>query len=232
LNKVIFWDFDGTLVHFTSWRLAIMDVLDEYKPGHNISHDDIRPYLKDGFPWHRSKEPHFHLAQLDDWWKALEPLFTGCFQGAGCGKDAPELAKRVRRQMTHPDRFPLYDDAPEVLATLKSRGWANIILSNHMPELPEIVKAMPISVYIDGCHTSAVTGYEKPHSRAFRLALERAGNPDKVWMVGDNIKSDIQGAEGIGIPAILVHNPPDGNVRYHTENLIDIIKIVEGNNNA
>ena len=229
MNKVIFWDFDGTLVYFTSWRLAIMEVLDDYDPDHNIDHDDIRPFLRDGFPWHRPEEPHFHLNQPDDWWQSLQPLFTRCFRGVGCVKDAAELAKKVRRQMARSDRFPLYDDAIEVLDTLKNRGWSNIILSNHMPELPEIVREMPISAYIDDCFTSAITGYEKPNIRAFRLALEKAGNPERVWMIGDNIKSDIQGAVGIGIPGILVHNPPDESIRYHAENLIDIIDIIEDN---
>ena len=132
--------------------------------------------------------------------------------------------------MARPERFPLYEDALEVLAALKNKGWSNIILSNHMPELPDIVEKMPISSYIDSCNTSAITGYEKPHARAFRLALEKAGNPYTVWMIGDNKESDIKGAMKIGIPAILVHNPPDENIRYHAENLIDVINIIEGIN--
>ena len=53
-------------------------------------------------------------------------------------------------------------------------------------------------------HTSASTGFEKPHPRAFELALEAAGHPDTVWMVGDNPIADVQGAQRLGIPAILV----------------------------
>ena len=50
----------------------------------------------------------------------------------------------------------------------------------------------------------AETGYEKPHSEAFSLARMAAGNPATIWMVGDNPKADIAGAEAAGIPAILV----------------------------
>ena len=229
MKKVIFWDFDGTLVYFTSWRLGVMDVLDEYEPGHDIDHDDIRPYLRNGFPWHRPDEPHLHLNQPDDWWQALEPLFFCCYQGIGFPDNrAVELTAQVRKHMTKPGRFPLYEDAVSTLAALKNLGWTNVILSNHLPELPDIIQGMEISPYIDGCLTSAVTGYEKPNSQAFRLAIEYAGHPEKVWMVGDNIKSYVKGAEGVGIPAILVHNPPVADVKYQAENLSDIIEIIEG----
>ena len=228
MKKVIFWDFDGTLVYFTSWRLAVMDALDELEPEHNINHDDIRPYLRNGFPWHRPDEPHIHLDTPDDWWQAHKPLFLGCYQGIGFPVErAEELATLVRKHMTKPGRFPLYEDAVPTLAALKNLGWTNIILSNHLPELPDIIEGMEISPYISGCLTSAVTGYEKPNPHAFQLALEHSGYPEAVWMVGDNINSDVKGAEGVGIPAILVHNPPEDEVKYYAENLNGIIDIIE-----
>lgn len=51
---------------------------------------------------------------------------------------------------------------------------------------------------------SAKTGYEKPHSEAFVLARRIAGDPATIWMVGDNPRADVAGAEAAGIPAILV----------------------------
>ena len=230
MKKVIFWDFDGTLVHFTSWRLAVLDALDDLEPGHNVEHDDIRPFLRNGFPWHRSDEPHTHLNNPDDWWRALEPLFLGCYKGVGYSdKRSQELAALVRKHMTKPGRFPLYYDAVTTLRELKNKGWTNIILSNHIPELAQVIDEMEIALYIDDCLSSANTGYEKPNIRAFHIALEKADNPDSVWMVGDNIESDVRGAERAGIPAILVHNPSDSEVKYYAENLSDIIDIVEQN---
>ena len=229
MNKVVLWDFDGTLVYFTSWRLAVLDALDELEPDHNIDHDDIRPFLRNGFPWHRPEEPHVHLNQPDDWWQALEPLFLGCYQGVGFSLErARELSALVRKHMTKPGRFLLYDDAVPTLSELKNRGWSNIILSNHVPELPLIVGDMEIAPYTDICLSSAVTGYEKPNNMAFQIALETTGYPEQIWMVGDNINSDVRGAESAGIPAILVHNPPDSEVKYYAENLFDVINIIAG----
>ena len=73
-----------------------------------------------------------------------------------------------------------------------------------MPELPEIVDGVGLSGFFDAVITSAATGYEKPNRRAFEIALEAAGNPEATWMVGDNPEADVLGAEGVGIPAILV----------------------------
>jgi len=225
---VIFWDFDGTLVHSSSWRTAIMDVLNECDPGHSIDQEQIRPYLRDVFPWHKPEEPHLHLCAPDDWWKALEPVFMRCYKGVGYNdKRAAELARHARRHTIKPGRYQLYDDAIPVLADLKEKGWRHVILSNHIPELPDVVNALGLSVYIDICITSAATGYEKPHHQAFRNALSAAGNPEKAWVIGDNIISDVKGAEAAGIPAILVHSTQIEDVTLFANNLSDVIKIIE-----
>jgi putative hydrolase of the HAD superfamily len=227
MNKVIFWDFDGTLVPFTSWRSAVIDVLNESDPGHSVDPEHIRPFLRDGFPWHKPEEPHHHLSHPDKWWQALEPVFIRCYQGVGySGERAAALAGQVRKQMTKPQRYTLYEDTIPVLAALKEKDWRHVILSNHMPELPDIVRALGLSPYIDFCITSADTGYEKPNLRAFRNALSIVGNPETAWMVGDNIVSDIKGAEAAGIPAILVHASPAEEAKYHAIDLVGVLKII------
>jgi putative hydrolase of the HAD superfamily len=227
MKKVVLWDFDGTLVAFTSWRYAIMDVLDEFEPGHKIDSEQVRPFLRNGFPWHRPDEPHHHLAGPDAWWQALEPLFASAYQGVGFDRErAAELAGQVRRYMVQPQRYALFEDTLPVLVGLQEKGWRHIILSNHMPELPAVVTGLGLSRYLDGCITSAVTGYEKPNPKAFANALTVAGNPEVVWMVGDNLISDVKGAEAAGIPAILVRNPPEGEVRFTAGDLSEAAKII------
>jgi putative hydrolase of the HAD superfamily len=180
-KKTILWDFDGTLVPFTSWRFALMDVLNECEPGHGIDQEQIRPFLRDGFPWHKPEEPHTHLTTPEAWWTHLEPVFVRAFQGVGfTNTRAQELGRQVRKQMTNPGRFSLLEDTLPTLKYLQEHGWSHGILSNHMPELPEIVKALGLNPYVDFCLTSGITGYEKPHPQSYRLALSLAGNPEKV----------------------------------------------------
>lgn len=77
------------------------------------------------------------------------------------------------------------------------------------------------------CLSSAAIGYEKPHPRSFRIALEAAQNPANVWMVGDNPIADIAGAEAVGIPAILVRRPRPDGIRYYATDLWEAARIIE-----
>ena len=61
-----------------------------------------------------------------------------------------------------------------------------------------------LDALVDVVWSSAVTGYDKPHPEAFRRALAELGWPSTVWMVGDNPRADVDGAEAVGIPAILI----------------------------
>jgi putative hydrolase of the HAD superfamily len=227
-QKTIIWDFDGTLVTFTSWRFAMLDVLNECEPGHRINDEQFRPFLRNGFPWHKPDEPHLHLSTSEDWWANLEPVFARAYQGVGFAEQRSQyLARKVRKYYVDPRRFVLFDDTLPTLRYLYEKGWHQGILSNHVPELPEIARALGLSPFIDFCLTSGVTGYEKPHPQAFRLAISAAGNPEKIWMVGDSLVLDIQGAERLHIPAILVRQTPAEKVKYQASDLRKAIEIIE-----
>ncbi len=54
MNKVLFWDFDGTLAYSRSlWNNALLRALRKREPESALVIDDIRPYMSKGFPWHR-----------------------------------------------------------------------------------------------------------------------------------------------------------------------------------
>jgi len=56
-EQIILWDFEGTLVNRPGlWRSALMEVLDVNEPDHQVDMEQIRPYLRDAFPW-LSREP-------------------------------------------------------------------------------------------------------------------------------------------------------------------------------
>jgi putative hydrolase of the HAD superfamily len=80
-----------------------------------------------------------------------------------------------------------------------------VILSNHVPELAEIVKHHDIERYFDAVLTSATLGFEKPHPMAFKSALGSV-DPAKACMIGDNPIADTQGAHSVGMTGILVRH--------------------------
>jgi putative hydrolase of the HAD superfamily len=226
----ILWDFDGTLVRHGMWSSALIDILDKFEPGHGIDIEQIRPFLRDGFPWHEPEKSHHHLSTPEAWWSKIEALFVRAYCGVGLSKTlAEQLAPLAHQRYIDPETHILFDDTIPALESLSKLSWKHFILSNHVPELPQIVRALPLSAFISHCITSAITGWEKPNREAFKIALDIAGNPDKVWMIGDNLDADIRGAEAVGIPAILVRNSQSENVRFYADDLQKAVSIIESN---
>lgn len=228
-RPTILWDFEGTLVYrLELWRSVLIEVLDDREPGHGIDMEQIRPYLRDGFYWHKPNEPHLHIKTANAWWSELEPVFERAYLGVGFDAvRAKELAKLVREYFINPKRFIIYDDVVSVLNRLTENGWRHAILSNHVPELPEIVKALGLLPFFELCLTSAATGWEKPNPEAFRNAMSLLGEPQAVWVIGDNVVADVKGAEAVGLPAILVRSPKGGDVQYYAPDLLGAAAIIE-----
>lgn len=230
VERLILWDFDGTLASRrgeTGWSLLLAEVLEECEPGCGIAADDVRPFLRDGFPWHRPDLAHPELSEPEAWWRHVEELLVAAYESVGVeGRRARELASLVRPRYVDTSLWwRLYDDTLPALEKLQADGWRHAILSNHVPELPSMVAALGLSTLIDAVFTSAVTGYEKPNRAAFDIALRTCGWPRETWMVGDNPVADVAGAEAAGIPAVLVRSEPRDTPRY-ARDLNDLVAIV------
>ena len=219
-NRVVFWDFDGTLAWREGmWRGALVTALEEVAPGHGVTAAVLRPGLVGGFPWHSPDVEHSHLSNADAWWGELSPALQRAYIHAGVDESIALLAaSRVRDVYTEPRHWSVFPDTRDALTSVADAGFRNIVLSNHVPELPRLIDDLGLSDLLSEIITSATTGIEKPNPRAFQLALTSAGNPDQVWMVGDSKTSDVAGALGSGIRALLVRTPDDdGTVRTVAE---------------
>lgn len=205
-TRAILWDFDGTLAERPgTWRSCLLEVLDEHEPGHRVTADDVRPFLQDGFPWHSPDRPHPELNSAGAWWKHVSALLARAYEGIGFSPmRAQVLSQFAAAAYPDPRAWRLFEDTVPALRLLKAAGWRHVVLSNHVPELPAIIACLGIAELLDASITSAATGFEKPHPEAFAIGRRAAGDPDILWMVGDNPHADVAGAEASGIPAILV----------------------------
>ena len=83
-------------------------------------------------------------------------------------------------------------------------------------------------MYFEEYFLSANIGYEKPRAEIFQYALEKTGNPEVCYMVGDNPISDVKGAQAVGMKTILVHKKAeDIQPDYACNQLLEIRKIIE-----
>lgn len=125
----------------------------------------------------------------------------------GAGVDAGSAARAargVRAHYTDATRWTVFPDSVTALEELAAAGWLHVVVSNHVPELDGLLRDLGLGGYFTTVVNSSLVGWEKPHPRIFELALDRAGHPERVWMVGDNPVADIAGAGAVGIPGILV----------------------------
>jgi putative hydrolase of the HAD superfamily len=218
MDQLLIWDFDGTLAYRRGgmWSAALCQVARQESPDRDLTLRQFRPYLQSGFPWHTPDDPHPEIRTADEWWAAMEPVFERAFAASiGIAPDrAAALAGRVRHVYLDPDQWRLYDDALPVLGRLASEGWTQVVLSNHVPELRDIILFLGLGPYLAAIYSSAETGYEKPHPQAFSSVLATFHHPDTVWMIGDSYVADIAGARSVGVPGILVRRPYPEALRY------------------
>lgn len=214
-KRAILWDFDGTLAYREGlWGGCLAEVLQEKEPAAGITRDDVRPLLHNGFPWHAPERAHPELSTPEAWWEVVEGLlFQACLKLGFPEATARTYARETHERYIDVAGFRLFDDTLPALTKLKDAGWRHIILSNHVPELRDIVEGLKLADVIEDSLSSAVTGFEKPNPKAFELGREAAGFPDELWMVGDNPEADVRGAESVGIPAILVRHDVDNVAR-------------------
>lgn len=228
IPKFILWDFDGTLAYRERmWSGTMFDSLREVHPESTITREQFRGCMGDGYPWSHPERPHTHITTADAWWAMMNAQIERAYRMAGLSPTlARELTARMRRAYTAPEGWAVFEDTLPTLRRLSGRGWRHHVLSNHVPELPDIAASLGLAAHIEVYHNSAVTGYEKPHAEAFQGALRALPDGAAVWMVGDNPVADIAGAEAAGIPAILVRKP-DPRAQRYCESLSGVADLVE-----
>jgi putative hydrolase of the HAD superfamily len=214
-NGLLIWDFDSTLAYRPGqWTGTLLEVLDTERPGHGVTADQIRPFLQAGFPWHTPERIRDAKVHPDEWWSALDAIFLKAYREAARMEEgeARFLCSRVRQTYVNPVCWVLYDDVIPCLTALSEDGWRHIILSNHVPELPHIMASLEISSYFEAIFNSAETGVEKPNPRAFHNVLATTGEVEEVWVIGDNVAADVEGAKSAGLRPVLVRKPhPDAD---------------------
>lgn len=234
MNYLI-WDFDGTLGYRSEglWTGALLEVLRQEAPDRSFDRlrmtkesERIRPYLQTGFPWHPPYTPHTKITSSAEWWDRLNVIFEQAFKGLGFDAlKARLMARRVRDVFPDPAYWRAFDDTRPALEHLAAEGWTHLMLSNHVPELRDIVDHLGLTHYFKQIFNSAETGYEKPHFMAFRTVLYTIPDATAVWMIGDSLHADIAGAEAVGLPGILVRRYHE-DARYYAEDLSQLSSIL------
>ena len=139
------------------------------------------------------------------------------------GNEDVELAKKLGEDFLYRTTMQtnLVDGAIDLLEYLKSKGYILSIISNGFVEVQYTkLSRSGLLPYFDYVFLSEEIGYQKPDIRFFNAVLEKLRiNPTDCIVIGDNLQTDIEGAQNANIKAIFFAN--------NLENLeIDISKII------
>lgn len=125
------------------------------------------------------------------------------------GVDDAELGAFLG-EMFHDERRRrpiVYDDTFEILDWLKGK-YKLLLLTNGAPDLQqEKLDGVPrLAPYFDHIVISGNFGQGKPAPALFRHAMDLLGiRADEGIMVGDKLTTDIQGANGVGMPSVWIN---------------------------
>ncbi|WP_422646294.1 HAD family hydrolase [Agrobacterium tumefaciens] len=204
-SHYILWDFEGTLARrrgrfAEALRTSAMSV----DPNFETSSDDLKPYLSAVLPWNSPDRDH-HFATQEAWWAPLRSASMQALLAHGLRFDLAEQAsENLRMTYLNLAYWDLLPHAAETLQRLSVRGWRHAILSNFAPDLQQIVEGLGIAGSFDRIFSSGSLGHEKPSPESFSRVVAELAPAQVVWMIGDNVKSDIEGGKAAGLSTILI----------------------------
>ncbi|MCO5268297.1 MAG: YjjG family noncanonical pyrimidine nucleotidase [Brumimicrobium sp.] len=114
-----------------------------------------------------------------------------------------------------PRQTHLFPNTHEVLQELLEAGYQLSIITNGFTEVQYVkLKNCGLERYFSSILCSEEIGLNKPHPKVFYEALNRAkARISQSVMIGDDLISDVKGAENIGMRAVLF----DPMERYKSE---------------
>jgi putative hydrolase of the HAD superfamily len=147
--------------------------------------------------------------RLDSWYKALKKYGVDNIAFAAQLSDA--FGKNRRKSHL------LYDDVHPFLEEF-SKLYRLGLLSNGAPDLQrEKLGGTGIEGYFTEIVISGEVGYGKPDHRIYELILSRLGvRPECAMMIGNSLKSDIKGAQAVGMKTAWLNR----NGISHNESII------------
>jgi HAD superfamily hydrolase (TIGR01549 family) len=134
------------------------------------------------------------------WHRFTEEIFIGM---GGPEAIASECATEIEQGWALSENFELYEDVIPVLEEVRAAGLRIGVVSNGIRDLSQFVAHHCLDV--DAIVDSRTHGRVKPHPTIFQAALDLLGvDAAGTVMVGDSLAEDVEGAQALGMRAILI----------------------------
>ncbi|MGI9535401.1 MAG: HAD-IA family hydrolase [Thermodesulfobacteriota bacterium] len=158
------------------------------------------------------------ILEKDWWYNVVRNVYTDVGMFKGFDEYFHDLFEIFR---TH--AWEIFPETNNVLASLRSKKYKLVVVSNFDSRVYDVCKQMGIYHYFDDFVISSEAGYAKPSIEIFQLALKRNSlNPDQCIHIGDDFINDYICPARIGINALYLDREDKNN-----DNGINKIKDLE-----
>jgi 2-haloacid dehalogenase len=170
------------------------------------------------YTWLRSLQNRYA-----DFWQVTEDALDFALDSRGL--DAPRLRARLMELYLSLEPFP---EVPEVLRTLRARGFKTAILSNGSPAMLEtLVLQAELAAMFDAILSVEAVRVFKTHPKVYQFALDTLGLPARAISFQSSNAWDAHGASDFGMRVVWCNRygqrrerlpgAPDFEVRTLTE---------------
>lgn len=140
----------------------------------------------------------------------VEKIFAELFIQKGITENAQELGQNAAQffRILSMQYIALYPGVKDALRGLRQDGHRLWLLSNaqHI-YLSYELRMLGLRDYFDGIYISSDYGCKKPDSRFFDALIKaKALNPENCLMIGNDMATDIGGAQAVGLRTFYVHS--------------------------
>lgn len=157
---------------------------------------------------------------------------------AACGHGDEELVRRatgIHLRLAR-ESHRLFDDARALLDVLDGRLPLALVTNGASDTQQEKIESLGIRPRFRGIAISGEVGAAKPNPAIFAQAVERleVGPAATVWHIGDNLRTDVAGAQASGLTAVWLNRkgavPGDGDPvpDHEIRSLAELVDLLAG----
>ncbi len=225
MNKILFWDFDGTLSEPNrSFFTALPEAMGAL--GYAADQAETTEFLIGAYSW-RSPHISYTDSTKELWWDTFfGKIRDFCTEKNIAGEDANKICTRFREILCDVSNYTLYDDTAATLEKCCSLGFKNYLITNNYPEITDNIKKLGLWEFFTDYIVSTHIGYEKPRREFFETARKIAGCTDGGYVIGDNPIKDIKGGKDAGFITVAVRACKNSCADYYLEKISDIFSVI------
>ncbi len=226
--KAVFFDAADTLFYIKN-GLGNTYAFPAKKYGINPSSDD----LKKAFSTHFSSAPPLAFGNVTDgerkilekkWWY---DVVKNVYDDIGMFPDFDSYFEDLF-EIFRTSAWKIFPDTIDTLSFLKNKNYKLIVVSNFDSRVYDVCRSLKIYDFFDDFVISSESGYAKPDTEIFQLALDRNGlQPFECVHIGDNYVNDYISPITLGLNAVFLDKDQKYINQQSVNRINDIIEIIQ-----